>query len=319
MERLKALQVAIFSFLILAGLAGLSPLRGQSTISEDHTINSLDAAVARATPEALPYSESLDTKRKRVVWAQARLLKLKEKKLSPELSSSISTVEQALEKEAVRLSHLWVADIVASSEDTLSGTVQGIISDYDLDHVAPGVPTGSIRPGLSFDAVIRGTANLRGGPSRNSITVMYIQDGTKVVVLAENGDWFHVKLNDIDVESFVFGDFVELMGSSKETDGDPEDHTNRGNVKPASIESPATHLSDTFESIDGAVRGPQSPIPSLTRSVDNLADNVEKEQDEFKSPAFICRGELDICRRKNFGYLDCELTMIMCLTDVILP
>jgi hypothetical protein len=78
--------------------------------------------------------------------------------------------------------------------------------------------------------------------------------------------------------------------------------------------SPWDNLGPGRSSVD------QSGLPQSVRvhSVEKLQEEISQQSPSFKNAVFDCREDLQLCRVRNYGWLDCELIMITCLFDILL-
>jgi len=201
------------------------------------------------------------------------------------------------------------ASILSLDLEKLSPEIQNVLlalerelEDYDLPREALMSPMDSsewamIEPSAGptpfFIGVTKSEATLREEPDRQAPIIASIPAGTEILILLEDGDYYQVGVTGSSVSGYLYGDFVKKA----ELHGHPE-----GLIpyEPGALAEGSEDRGELF-----------------AEGVDNLADVVESDRAEFKQPAFQCRNELNLCRRENFGYLDCELIMIVCVADVL--
>ena len=109
-----------------------------------------------------------------------------------------------------------------------------------------------------------------------------------------------------------------ISGAADEKDVVPQVAASGRNARAASVSNTNSSPRYSLGAVEPATNGTSSAksLP-LTRSVDGLLNIVQVERAEFKSPAFQCRDELELCRGEGLGYLDCDLTMLICILDLL--
>ena len=265
------------------------------------TANSEQTNISNATPDQI----------------QDMLRLVKKYHLSKDLQSTVNSTIEQLNLYAKKGKDTSRSSVKTGESDVLFSNVP---SAEEISRVLFGGDsassssqrTRSIRIQLTKGKLVAGPAKLRQKPQRDSPEVKTVQIGEVVTILESAGDWYRVVTDD-DKIGYLFGDFIQLR----------KDEDKLNSLDSSSAEF-AQSTSSTKEALTernrGQTRGVVSPRAGATsklgEAVGAMADAIEKERPVFQSSAFRCRQELETCRPR-FGFLDCDLTMIVCLVSVL--
>lgn len=238
--------------------------------------------------EADTWRDAYRNKRAMIAVAKASIQTVDTVELSDPLVAALVALEQdldAYERSKIRLAAMVNGRLpdICDDDETMDRTA------CDLARIEPAAGPTEYRDGVTASDV-----RLREAPSRKAPVSALVEAGTPVQILHEDQDYYLVKVLGMSTSGYAFGDYISEV-ISKEAPLLQE---------PGAIEPGLEDRKETPEAV-------------LVDSIRNFAAGVENEHAGFELPAFQCRSELEKCRRNDFGYIDCELTMLICLADVL--
>lgn len=149
--------------------------------------------------------------------------------------------------------------------------------DPDMSTVTAAMPSS---PSLSLGTIIADPARIRTEPNTGAPITEVLHKGQVVEIIELKNEWYRVITKD-DITGYIFSEFLK-----------PHRQLTRKEIMRVNT---ALELRDV---------------------ANEMSDAVASEREEFKTSAFKCREELERCRPR-FGFIDCELTMIVCLANVL--
>lgn len=241
------------------------------------------------------------------------------------LTHSNMSDETELRSKIEQVSKILLLSMVDQSDDTISNSVVDHIrrlSEYTslpewlkpIPHVIDLTKASSknLQEGFAdiyqFIRPISGTvigtpAYIRTYPSSNDEILNEVEINEKLFVLLRHGDWYAVILPDKTL-GYIFRDLLRIeMNNLTVADSVALEQLLDGHGKALSESAPEN-------------AGMPSTENDLRTAVNELADIAEREVPTFASKAFQCRSDLQQCR-SQYGYIDCELTMIACVISSI--